>query len=164
MNRISPSFLSLSCLVAGLVASACGGEPVGRICDLGQEVEEGTNIVASPSLDCTTRTCLKVRQERLELPPGSRYPTGNKGLCTAECESSDDCERVPESPCQLGFTCGIATTAGAFCCEKVCICKDYIVLPESGELETPVECNPDDANNSCCNLEGRPGNYDNCPI
>jgi hypothetical protein len=163
MNRF---VFALSAVTLSLTAAACGGEPVGRICDLGQEVDEGTNIVATESLDCTTRTCLKVRQEVLELPPGSRYPTGNKGLCTAKCESSDDCERVPESPCQLGFTCGVATTVGSFCCEKVCICKDYIVLPEDGsDLEVPIECDPDNADNVCCNLEGRTGNadYPNCP-
>ena len=59
------------------------------------------------------------------------YPEGNNGLCTAECESDDDCDRVPESPCKTGFTCGVAVTVGPFCCKKFCICKDYIVIPDS---------------------------------
>jgi len=83
------------------------------------------------------------------------YPEGNNGLCTAECESSDDCDRVPESPCKTGFTCGVAVTVGPFCCKKFCICKDYVVLPASGTLDVPAGCIASDANNKCCNLDGR---------
>ena len=101
--------------------------PVGRICDLGTALPAPSEVVvASPSLDCVSRTCLRVPLGR-ELPMGSMYPEGNNGLCTAECESSDDCDRVPESPCKTGFTCGVAVTVGPFCCKKFCICKDYIV-------------------------------------
>ena len=88
---------------------------------------------------------------------GSTYPTGNVGLCTAECESDSDCDRVPESPCVTGFTCGVAVTVGPFCCRKFCICKDYIVIPDSGELATPEACDASDPNNACCNLDGRSG-------
>jgi hypothetical protein len=144
--------------VLGLLLAlvACGGEEVGRICDLGVEAP-GANqaVVASPSLDCLTRTCLKIPKTNPSLPAGSRYPEGNKGLCTAECEASDDCERVPESPCQTGFTCGVAVTVGPFCCKRFCICKDYIVLPMDGMLDDPLACDPDNMNNTCQNLPGR---------
>lgn len=144
-------------LVLTLVV-ACGGEPVGRLCDLGAQTPQPTEVVvASPSLDCVSRTCLRVPLSR-ELPPGSSFPTGNNGLCTAECEADSDCERVPESPCITGFTCGIAVTVGPFCCRKFCICKDYVVIPESGELSVPRACDPANAENACCNLEGRQGN------
>jgi hypothetical protein len=111
-------------------------------------------VVASPSLDCVSHTCLRVPLSK-ELPPGSAFPSGNNGLCTAECSSDGDCDRVPESPCITGFTCGIAVTVGPFCCKKFCICKDYIVVPDSGELAVPKACNPDDSQNACCNLTGR---------
>ena len=81
---------------------------------------------------------------------------GNLGLCTAECSSDDDCDKVPESPCQTGFTCGVPVTVGPFCCKKLCICKDYLVVPP-GDLADGA-CNPDDMNNSCCNLPNRAGN------
>lgn len=143
-------------LCAALVA--CTGEPVGRICDLGTQAPAATEVVvASPSLDCVSRTCLRVPLSR-ELPPGSSFPDGNNGLCTAECTSDDDCDRVPESPCITGFTCGIAVTVGPFCCRKFCICKDYVVVPDSGELATPKACDPNNADNACCNLPGRTGN------
>jgi hypothetical protein len=149
----------------GLLVAACGGDPVGRICDLGLTPGESEAVVASPSLDCVSRTCLKVALEvpLNQLPPNSRYPTGNLGLCTDRCEQDSDCERVPESPCQSGFTCAIAVEVGPFCCEKFCICKDYLVIPESGR-PTPAACDPNVAANSCCNLTGRRGNaqYPTC--
>lgn len=149
----------LACISAlVLVATACSSNPVGRICDLGMTTPEaGEIVVASPSLDCVTRTCLRVPLGR-ELPPGSMYPQGANGLCTAECSADSDCDRVPESPCQLGFTCGVAVTVGPFCCKKFCICKDYVVVPDTGQLATPMECDPSNSANSCCNLDGRDNN------
>jgi hypothetical protein len=142
----------------GAGASGCSENPVGRICDLGTAAPGAAEVVvASPSLDCVTRTCLRVPKSR-ELPPGSQYPAGNNGLCTAECSSDSDCDRVPESPCITGFTCGVAVTVGPFCCRNFCICKDYIVVPESGELATPEACNPSNDENHCCNLDGRVNN------
>ena len=145
-------------VVVWLALAGCTENPVGRICDLGTELPAETEVVVtSPSLDCVTRTCLRVPRSR-ELPDGSKYPGGNNGLCTAECESSDDCDRVPESPCITGFACGVAVTVGPFCCRKVCICKDYVVIPEGGEIATPKACDTSNADNACCNLAGRVGN------
>src|SRR5690349_21013745 len=63
------------------VSSGCSENPVGRICDLGtsQPPGPGDVVVASPSLDCVTRTCIHVKKDR-DLPPGSQYPSGNNGL------------------------------------------------------------------------------------
>jgi hypothetical protein len=145
-------------LVVGLALAACTSNPVGRICDLGSETPAPSEVVvASPSLDCVSRTCLRVPLGR-ELPPGSEFPAGNSGLCTAECSSDGDCDRVPESPCKTGFTCGVAVTVGPFCCKKFCICKDYIVVPDSGQLAEPMACDSNTPANACCNLPGRTGN------
>lgn len=151
-------------LMFGVSAAGCADNPVGRICDLGvEDPNPNESVVASPSLDCQSRTCLKVPLGR-DLPEGSRYPTGNKGLCTAECESDDDCDRVPESPCKTGFTCAVPVVVGPFCCRKLCICKDYIVIPDGG-VPLPEACDPSDPANACCNLEGRSGSsdYPLCP-
>ena len=86
------------------------------------------------------------------------YPTGNNGLCTAECTADSDCDRVPESPCQTGFTCGVAVTVGAFCCRKLCICKDYIMVPDTGALAPQLHCDAENPANTCCNLDGRVNN------
>jgi len=149
----------LGMLLAAAFLSGCTDNPVGRICDLGSQMPEmGEVVVASPSLDCVSRTCLRVPLSK-ELEAGATYPEGNNGLCTAECSDDSDCDRVPESPCVSGFTCGVATRVGPFCCKKFCICKDYIVVPETG-LATPKACEPDNPDNDCCNLEGRTGNAD----
>jgi hypothetical protein len=155
---ISPRyFLVLGFAVAATIG-ACTSNPVGRICDLGSETPAPSEVVvASPSLDCVSRTCLREPLGR-ELPPGSVYPAGNSGLCTAECSADSDCDRVPESPCTLGFTCGVAVTVGPFCCKKFCICKDYVVIPDTGQLAEPMACDEANASNACCNLSGRTGN------
>jgi hypothetical protein len=141
----------------GLVLG-CTSNPVGRICDLGNQMPAPSEVVvASPSLDCVSRTCLRVPLGR-ELPMGSMFPSGNNGLCTAECAADSDCDRVPESPCKTGFTCGVAVTVGPFCCRKFCICKDYVVIPDSGSLTEPNACKPENASNACCNLSGRVNN------
>ena len=154
-------------VVLCVALAACSGQPVGRICDLGTALPEPSEVVvASPSLDCVTRTCLRVPLGK-DLPPGSTYPSGTNGLCTAECSSPDDCDRVPESPCKTGFTCGVAVTVGPFCCRKFCICKDYIVLPDNGGTPPdPKACDAGNPDNTCCNLSGRTGNsmYPNCAM
>jgi hypothetical protein len=155
---ISPRLIVILGFALGASLGACTSNPVGRICDLGSETPAPSEVVvASPSLDCVSRTCLREPLGR-ELPPGSTYPAGNSGLCTAECESDGDCDRVPESPCTLGFTCGVAVTVGPFCCKKFCICKDYVVIPDSGHLTEPMACDSANASNACCNLSGRTGN------
>jgi hypothetical protein len=49
--------------VFAALATGCADNPVGRKCDLGTATP-GVNdvVVASPSLDCVSRTCLKVPQ------------------------------------------------------------------------------------------------------
>jgi hypothetical protein len=151
--------VSFSALLAiSVVALACTDSPVGRKCDLGEQTPQANEVVvASQSLDCVSRTCLRYPPTR-ELPPGRAPLEANIGLCTAECNSSADCDRVPESPCVLGFTCGIAVSAGPYCCRKFCICKDYVVLPATGELDAPAGCEAAEPKNACCNLDGRRGN------
>lgn len=141
--------------------TGCTTNPVGRICDLGAATPQvGDVVVATPSLDCVSRTCLRVPAQR-KPPPGSNIGnlTLNQGLCSSECSIDGDCDRVPESPCLTGFTCGEATTAGPFCCKKFCICKDFVVIPDqSNELPVEAACDASNVLNHCCNLEGRPGN------
>jgi hypothetical protein len=149
--------------------AACNGQPVGRICDLGQSMpDQSETLVASPSLDCVSRECLRVPLGRA-LPPGGVYPNqpGADGLCTASCVQDSDCEEVPESPCKLGFTCGVppGLTVGPFCCQKFCVCRDYVEIPMStGLLVPPMECDPTIMANACCNLTGRAGNTSMYPL
>ena len=54
---------------------------------------------------------------------------------------------------------------GPVCCTRLCVCKDYVVLPATGLPPPPRACDATDAANVCCNLAGRAGNplYPNCP-
>lgn len=135
-------------MALALVFGACDEEPVGRLCDLGSAPQGMEVVIASPSLDCVSRTCLRVPLTQ-ELPAGSSFPSGGTGLCTATCESDDDCVRDPDSPCLGGFECRVAVTVGPFCCQKLCACRDYGSVPE------PAACDPDNPFNRCENLPGR---------
>lgn len=138
-------------ITVGLTVAACSDNPVGRKCFIGADAgTESQSIIASPALECPSRTCLHVPLDTgKELPEGSEYAD----LCTAECSSDSDCDRVPESPCQSGFTCAIPVVVGPFCCRKQCICKDYKIIPDGG-LPVPAACVPNVAGNTCCNLPG----------
>jgi hypothetical protein len=137
-------------VASALGAAACSENPVGRICFIGADAGNPTQaIIASPALDCESRTCLH-QPLTGQLPEGSQY----NDLCTAECESEDDCDKVPESRCVNGFACAVPVVVGPFCCRKMCICKDYITIPDGG-IPLPEACVADNQDNRCCNLPGR---------
>lgn len=148
---------------------ACSTNPVGNVCVIEgfnvdpteTEIEENSNseaIVSSPALDCTSRVCL--------FQPNEAGAAGgvNVPLCSDFCESASDCDRETSSPCETGFSCEVASTTGPLCCQRMCICNDFLFVPESGEREEPSACDPDNQANLCCNLPGRdicPGNANN---
>jgi hypothetical protein len=136
--------VALVAITLALGAFGCSENPVGRKCFIGEAPELGQNVVTSPALECPSRTCLYMQSQADTKP----------SLCTAECDGDDDCDKVPESPCENGFTCAIPTVTGPFCCRKMCICRDYIVIPDGGVPE-PEACNPDLEPNTCINLPGR---------
>jgi hypothetical protein len=133
--------------VALIVASlaACSENPVGRKCFIGTPPENPDQaVITSPALECPSRTCLHMPAQAED----------DSDLCTAECDSDSDCDKVPESPCESGFTCAIPVVVGPFCCRKQCICRDYVVIPDGG-VPVPEACDPDRPENTCINLPGR---------
>ena len=136
-------------LVVGLAALAagCKTNPVGRQCFVPTTEQDGgvpTTVIGSPALECQSRICLHL-------------PNQSPDLCTAECETANDCDTSPESPCQGGFVCMVPTVTGNFCCKKMCVCSDYLSIPDGGaEIPTPEACDESVAANECCNLAGRP--------
>ena len=153
MERSRSHSVGILVLLASLVAalaSGCSDNPVGRKCFIGADASnDSQRIIASPALECQSRTCLHV-------PPEKAIPEGGEpaDLCTASCETDEDCDKVPESPCQTGFTCAIPVVVGPFCCQKMCVCRDYLVIPDGGVPE-PKACDPDIPENTCQNLPGR---------
>lgn len=156
MKRRLSSILPLLilCLSVATMAftSACTENPVGRKCFVGTDAGNSSqSIIASPALECPSRQCLHFPADTGKVPPeGSEYAD----LCTAECSSDDECDKVPESPCVSGFSCAVAVNTGPFCCRKMCICRDYMLIPDGGPV-TPAACDPDNAANTCINLPGR---------
>lgn len=150
-TQVLNALFGLGLAALAVTTVACSENPVGRKCFIGPDAgTPSQTVVASPALECQSRTCLHVPQQVEALPEGSEYAD----QCTAECTTDEDCDRVPESPCATGFTCAIPVVVGPFCCRKLCVCKDYLILPDGG-LPTPEACNPDNEANTCCNLPGR---------
>lgn len=130
------------CLVLFGLLCACDPQPVGQICripgvtgDAGVVVDPV--VISSPAVDCEDRMCLHTPLER-PLPPGGRH----EDMCTDLCEDDGDCPAAEGSPCQGGFTCAVAQVVGPFACQKVCVCKDYVVLVDGG-IPTPAACGSD---------------------
>jgi len=149
-------FAAVTAVVLSLAAAGCGDNPVGRICSIGADPDNDNQaILATPALDCPSRICLH-QPVQGQLPPGVTATD----QCTAFCDTDSDCDKVPESPCVNGFACAIPVVTGGLCCRKMCICKDYLVIPDGG-IPEPKACDPGNADNQCCNLPGRE-NSDRC--
>jgi hypothetical protein len=55
-----------------------------------------------------------------------------------------------DSRCENGFLCMVPTTVGAFCCQKMCVCRDFVAEPPGG-FKTPAACMPGAAT-ACANV------------
>ncbi|HEU5056205.1 MAG TPA: hypothetical protein VFU21_06760 [Kofleriaceae bacterium] len=119
--------MNLVALSAALLAIACNDDGlVGQRCVIGTDAGNSDQvIVASPALDCPTRTCL--------------HAPGGDDLCTADCTSDRDCEAVAGSPCASGFTCAVPVVVGPFACRRMCMCRDGLDIPPDG-LPPPEAC------------------------
>jgi hypothetical protein len=122
--------------------------PDPRWCDLGF-MPAPDEIAIAPASSCASGACLHVPLEH-DAPRCSNFPDGAKGLCTAACQADADCAGL-DGPCVTGYTCGVAMTVGPYCCERVCMCKDFVEVSST----TPAPCDPANTANACCNLPGR---------
>ena len=122
-------------------AFACSNEHLGRPCDPGTPAPAGTAggqivTVASPALECPSHICV-----------GATNPQGTGALCSAGCESSADCAdgeigqtgNPSDTRCKDGFVCLVPTTVGDFACQKLCVCRDFVVEPPGG-FQKPAAC------------------------
>jgi hypothetical protein len=145
-SRLVASFGSVAAaalviVLVGLVSTGCEDKHIGRKCDLAVTGAGGamggteSATINSQAVECPTRICLQAAQEQ---------PTNVGALCTAECGSDDDCAEAQTGAaplCPSGFKCAIPTTVGDFCCKKMCVCKDFLVIPQGG-LKIPPICMP----------------------
>lgn len=120
---------------------------LGLPCSLG--IDAGSSLAAynPQSPECSTGLCLKPM-----LGGVKDYETAP--YCTTSCSSDSDChgqKRNGEDPddrrCVRGFACGVAFVVGPLCCQKMCICKDF--LAESG-VTIPASCQPGTDGRTAC--------------
>ena len=133
-------FLFGAALVSSL--SGCMGKDnaIGRPCDLSTEAGAAQSVYNASASECPSNTCLKpVVQLDATMPDPPTDP-----FCSAGCSQDSDCEgevRDPANPldrrCSKGFTCGIPFVKGPLCCQKLCMCKDF--LGPTGS-PTPLAC------------------------
>jgi hypothetical protein len=146
-------FLVLVLLAVGHLA--CTDNKIGRPCELTVTDDAGAGsgsnaTINDQALECPTRICLMPAAVKTVTPPTT-------SLCTADCESDDDCEDAEsrdksdttDRRCTSGFSCAVATLAGDFCCRRMCICRDFIDVPPGG-FQTPAVCKP--GNSTCINV------------
>ncbi len=150
--------MMLGVLVLGWAATGCEDKHIGRPCltnaDAGTVGASGGSvaIISSPNLQCPSRICLLPADEQTAAME-------NDGpFCTYACSTDDDCSDAEtgtkgaagDTRCKSNFICAVATTEGPFCCQKYCICHDFVYVPPGG-LKTPTACEPG-APSSCANV------------
>jgi hypothetical protein len=111
----------------------CNPTSVGRPCvDPGlHDTKAGTQIVA-PALECPSRLCLI-------QPTAPDADISARALCTASCESDDDCDAAPTATCPSGFACAVPLTVGELCCKRLCTCRDGL---DAASPRMPASCDP----------------------
>jgi len=140
--------LVLAAVVVG--NTSCEDKGIGRVCDVLTDASASQAVFNSEALECPSRICLKPLQDpnKPELDP----PTG--AYCSASCTQDSDCSdaqtRDPKNPtdrrCKGGFVCGIPFVKGRLCCQKLCLCRDFL----AGGAVTPTGCK-DGADLTCAN-------------
>ena len=137
-------FTRCSSVVAGLLGvllGACGNpgnkNAIGRPCDLLADTGAAQATYNPAAAECPSSLCLK--------PAAFSSGVDTGATCSGACTTDSDCNgqtRDPRDPndkrCKTGFACGIPVVVGPLCCEKVCMCKDFL----AGSLTTPITCDP----------------------
>jgi hypothetical protein len=144
---------TLGLATVALGNTGCEDKAIGRPCDVLTDAGISQGVFNSQALECPSRVCIKpiVQQNAQNYPTDP--PTGP--LCSAPCSQDSDCEGMTGTPCsgkdkadlnaachrdtkcKSGFVCAIPFVKGAVCCQKLCVCKDF--LAPSG-LPTPIAC------------------------
>ena len=135
--RIAAAVLTALLLGLGLGSGCHDNQQVGRPCDPGPFVtNDGATILLSEGVtECPSGICL-----------AADNPQGTGPLCTAGCQSNDDCDGELANPndpsdtrCKSGFVCMWPTTVGTLNCQRLCACRDVVSEPAGG-FRKPTVC------------------------
>jgi len=118
----------------------CEDKAIGRPCDVLTEAGPAQGVFNAEALECPSRICLKPVVQQ-----GASGTVDTGPFCSASCSQDSDCEsdqiRNPNNPldkrCTKGFVCGIPFVKGRICCQKLCLCKDFLG-PQGAP--TPIAC------------------------
>jgi hypothetical protein len=148
-SRAAPGLALFALALIGLGAG-CPDNHVGRPCEIGTSPVGGSSgqisTVSSPALECPSHICLLAGQTDPRSPAQmAAGVSGTGALCTAPCESNEDCEdgerANPNDPgdkrCRGGFACLWPTTVGSFACQKLCVCSDFVSGPPDSSRKPP---------------------------
>lgn len=141
-------------LMAVIDLSGCEDKGVGRVCDLNIIGAGGTDrsvaVIQPQALECPERICV-----RPAVDPTKSLPD-TTSLCSAECSSNDDCSDgekrgsdTGDLRCKSGFVCAVANYVGQMCCRKMCLCRDFVAIPDGG-IQTPPACKASPENHAAC--------------
>ncbi len=127
--------------IVALGNTSCEDKGIGRPCDVLTDASASQGVFNSEALECPSRICLKPVQDptKSELTP----PTGP--YCSASCSQDSDCKdadlrdptNAADRRCKSGFVCGIPFVKGRLCCQKLCLCRDFL---GSQGAQTPNGC------------------------
>ena len=141
MALVRVSLLGASLLALAVFGSmACEDNGIGRPCDILVDAGQSQAVYNPQALECPSRICLKPVNEN-----SANVTTGP--YCSATCSSDSDCSGQKKDMsdnsdhrCATGYACGVAFVVGALCCQKLCLCKDFLVA--GAGLTTPTACDP----------------------
>jgi hypothetical protein len=131
----------------------CGNDPaseLGKTCTLGFD-SPGKLAYNPQAPECSVGLCLKPvlsNSRDLDTAPYCTTTCADDGDCHGQKRDGDDPD---DHRCVTGYTCGVAVTVGPLCCQKVCLCKDFI--GDRG-VTTPTACQAGASGQTLC-TEGR---------
>jgi hypothetical protein len=142
---LRPALLRLS-LLGTLVLTAvvfgntgCEDKAIGRHCDVLTTASATQGVYNSQALECPSRICLKPVVDQ-------GASTDTEAFCSAPCSQDSDCDgqtrekgNANDKRCTQGFVCGIPFVRGPLCCQKLCLCRDFLLR---GATSTPTACLP----------------------
>jgi hypothetical protein len=130
---------ALGLAAVALGNTGCEDKAIGRPCDVLTDAGPQQGVYNSEALECPSRICLKPVVQQ-----GASGSVDTGPYCSASCSQDSDCEGQTRDPnnsldkrCSKGFTCGIPFVRGKICCQKLCLCKDFL---GPGGAPTPIAC------------------------
>lgn len=114
---------------AVLFATSCEDKGLGRPCNAIKDATPLQGAYTTMASDCPSRICNKPGVQPGVVP--TDVDTGP--YCTIPCASDDDCDGETrdgsnklDTRCKRGYVCSMPFDVGELCCQKLCLCRDFV--------------------------------------